>query len=31
MEVERQNHEAEFLTLTGIHPFLFSSLAAPPP
>jgi hypothetical protein len=27
MEVERQNHEAELLTLTGIHPSLFSSLA----
>jgi hypothetical protein len=31
MEVERQNHEAELLTLTGIHPSLFSSLATPPP
>jgi hypothetical protein len=28
MEVEWRNHEAELLTLKGLHPSLFSSLAA---
>jgi hypothetical protein len=31
MKVERQNREAELLALTGFQPFVFSSLAMPPP